>query len=127
MTEETLKSYRGLREELRGMMWELGEIRAWSQSVARAPQTLPPPPISVGVVTVEAVEHVTRERMKIVKREMLRIETAIDALPAPARYILRAHYVDGHQWTSIAGALGVSRASLYRLRSGALDQITDNN
>ncbi|MCG2840266.1 RNA polymerase sigma factor [Sandaracinobacter sp. RS1-74] len=72
----------------------------------------------------EGVEQISGERILLARDELMRVETAIAALPATTRRIFLLSRVDGMAQREIAAHVGVSRPTVEKHLRRAFDAVT---
>ena len=99
MTKERLRQYRSLKLEERQLMEQGNSTEAQSNAALR--------------------EFYRRKREELTA-ELLAIETAIQALDAPARTLLRDYYINGLTWEAVAERNHYSEAQCHRIHADSL-------
>ena len=99
MTKERLRQYRSLKLEERQLMEQGNRIEAQES---------------------EALHEFYRKHLEELKAELLAIETAIAALPSPARTILRDYYMNGLTWEEVGERNHYCLQHCHRIHSDAL-------
>lgn len=99
MTKERLRQYRNLKLEERQLKEQGNSMEAQGSS---------------------ALQEFYRKKREELTAELLAIETAIQALDAPARTLLRDYYINGLTWEAVAERNHYSEAQCHRIHADAL-------
>ena len=133
MTKERLKKYTALKGELDRMKERIEEIDA--QLYKYRTQNLSGMPMAHGVPN-DYQEKLIDKKQKVLDRynavtltledELLRIETAIEAVEDPtARDLLRCRYIDGLTWEEVCVKINYGWSRTHKLHAKALGMIKD--
>jgi RNA polymerase sigma factor (sigma-70 family) len=83
--------------------------------------------LSAELAQLQALEHVDpglyTSKQEQARRQLQRIEAAIDALPADDRVLLRAYYVQGLTWEQVADLLHYTERQIHRRHGRALQRL----
>lgn len=133
MTKERLKRYTALKGECDRMKTRIEEIDA--RLYKYRTQNLSGMPMAHDVPN-DYTEKLIDKKQKVLDKynavtltledELLRIETAIEAVEDPtARDLLRCRYIDGHTWEQVCVCIGYGWSQTHALHAEALRMIRD--
>jgi DNA-directed RNA polymerase specialized sigma24 family protein len=88
------------------------------QELSERPSAVPPPAYPEALCSASAEEHLqSLERKHLLER----LQAEVFQLPEPYRTVLLLRYWERWQWSYIAGQLHVSRQTLHRWHTHALE------
>jgi len=130
VTKKDLKNYLGLTREIQELRQELEELYVGPEGSVLGQVTTKKGgkkrrDLSDTVTHMITIEELLSIKYNQLKAERLRIEEALEMLPAGERVIIRMRYLQGYPWVRIQLQLELSEASVTRAHSRALQRLLE--
>lgn len=133
LTKYDLRKYQNIKAEMLELQERINEL-ASIMTAPRVPQLTGMPSgshsehdkLGVAVAKLEKLRSLYFEKLGVLADLQLRIETAIEKLPADEQTLLRLYYFSGYTWKQVAVRLGLNWRSVHRRHATILEKLAQD-